>query len=77
VETGGEITLPAKLLNDIVTSSRGHPRMRNLSVPITSASGRYQVRGMGAEEFPELPVVEKEADHLPAEALIEGHGSCH
>jgi DNA polymerase-3 subunit beta len=82
VETGGEITLPAKLLNDIVSrlpegeitleDEAGEPAAP-FRATITSASGRYQVRGMGAEEFPELPVVEKgEAVYLPAEALIEG-----
>ena len=80
VETGGEITLPAKLLNDIVSrlpegeialqDTSGEP---SLGVTLTSASGRYQVRSMGVEEFPELPVIEKgEAVYLPAEALIEG-----
>ncbi len=80
VITGGEITLPAKLLNDIISrlpegeitldDEAGEPP---LGATITSASGRYQVRGMGVEEFPELPVVEKgEAVYLPGEALIEG-----
>ena len=82
VETGGEITLPAKLLNDSVSrlpegeitldDEVGEPPVP-FRATITSTSGRYQVRGMGAEEFPELPVVEKgEAIYLPAEALIEG-----
>jgi DNA polymerase-3 subunit beta len=80
VETDGEITLPARLLNDIVSRlPEGEIVLEDESgeVPfratITSISGRYQVRGMGAEEFPELPVVEKgEAVFLPAEALTEG-----
>lgn len=80
VITGGEITLPAKLLNDIVSRlAEGEITLDDeagevpLRVILTSASGRYQVRGMGVEEFPELPVVEKgEAVYLPAEALIEG-----
>ena len=82
VETGGEITLPAKLLNDIVSRlPEGEITLEDEDVEspasfratITSASGRYQVRGMGVEEFPELPVVEKgEAVYLPASALIEG-----
>ena len=81
VETGGEITLPAKLLNDIVSRlPEGEITLEDedvessaLRATIISASGRYQVRGMGVEEFPELPVVEKgEAVYLPAEALIEG-----
>jgi DNA polymerase III subunit beta len=44
---------------------------------VSAVSGRYQVRGMGAEDFPELPVVEDgEETHLPVNALIEGlHGS--
>lgn len=81
VETEGAITLPAKLLNDIVSrlpegdivledESAGEIPFR---ATITSTSGRYQVNGMGAEEFPELPVVEKgEAVYLQAEALLEG-----
>lgn len=80
VDIDGEITLPAKLLNDIVSrlpegkitlemSAESAP----LGVTLTSSSGHYQVRGMGVEEFPELPIIEKgEAVYLPAEALIEG-----
>ncbi len=95
VEVGGEITIPAKLLNDIVSRlpegeitledeegeaaneaedvSEVPVREERLVVTLTSASGRYQVRGMGAAEFPELPSVEAGvAIHLPVEALIEG-----
>ncbi len=83
VETGGEITLPAKLLNDIISRlPEGEITLDDeaettspapLHATITSTSGCYQVRGMGVEEFPELPVVEQgEALYLPAEALIEG-----
>lgn len=94
VEAGGKITIPAKLLNDIVSRLPGgeitleeeedaeseaqsdslEDRFASrLIVTLTSASGRYQVRGMSAEEFPELPQVEAGgAVHLPAEALIEG-----
>ncbi len=76
----GEITLPAKLLNDIVSRlPEGEITLGDdeagqaLGVTLTSASGHYQVRGMGVEEFPELPVIEKgEALYLPASALIEG-----
>lgn len=80
VEVGGEITLPAKLLNDIVSRlPEGEVVLESataempFSIIITSTSGHYQIRGMGAEEFPELPVLEAgEAVHLPMEALIEG-----
>jgi DNA polymerase-3 subunit beta len=91
VEAGGTLTLPAKLLNDIVSrlpdgeialdtgDSSATPsqeaRSENGSslITLTSASGRYQVRGMSAEEFPELPVVENgEVVQLSVESLIEG-----
>lgn len=78
VSAGGILTLPAKLLTDIVSrlpegditlDTEDHETL----VTISCASGRYQVRGMGAEEFPELPMVEDgEAAHLPSEALVEG-----
>ncbi|GGA10618.1 DNA polymerase III subunit beta [Okeania sp. KiyG1] len=78
VETGGSFTLPAKLFNDIVS------RLPDGNITIdddegeaiatlTSTSGRYEVRGMGGEEYPELPKVEDgEVIHLPSEALING-----
>lgn len=78
VEENGQLTLPAKLLNDIVSRlPEGEITLDDEAgealCNIRSASGRYQVRGMGIEEFPELPFVEKgEAILLPAAALIEG-----
>lgn len=84
VETGGEITIPAKLLNDIVSRlSEGEITLEDkprddgegetLIVTLTSSSGRYQMRGMGADEFPELPHIETPvAVHLSVEALTEG-----
>jgi DNA polymerase-3 subunit beta len=74
----GTLTLPAKLLNDIVAKlpsgeiTLDDEAGENL-VTITSASGRYQVRGMGAEEFPELPSIEDgETNQLSAAAFIDG-----
>jgi len=79
VETGGEIALPAKLLNDIVSRlpdgeiELEQTKEAALGVSLISASGRYQVRGMEVEEFPELPVIEEgEAVYLPVEALMDG-----
>ncbi|MBD2743322.1 DNA polymerase III subunit beta [Coleofasciculus sp. FACHB-1120] len=83
VEEEGLLTLPAKLLNDIVSRlAEGEITLEDkgeegtsegIIVMLTSASGRYKVRGMGAEEFPELPVIENgEAAQLPAAALIDG-----
>ena len=87
VEDGGEIAIPAKLLNDIVSRlPEGEITLEDTAgeeisdsdsdrriVTLTSASGRYQVRGMSAEEFPELPQVEVGmAVHLSVETLVEG-----
>jgi DNA polymerase-3 subunit beta len=83
VEEEGYLTLPAKLLNDIVSRlAEGEITLEDkgeeatsegIIATLTSASGRYKVRGMGAEEFPELPVIENgEAAQLPAAALIDG-----
>ena len=66
VQESGSLTLPAKLLGDIVsrlpdgdiTLDSGTETDAGLLTTLTCASGRYQMRGMGAEEFPELPVIE-------------------
>lgn len=82
VEEEGYLTLPAKLLNDIVSRlPEGEITLDDTEgetvVTINSKTGNYTVRGMGIEEFPELPVVEGgEAINLPAEALIEGLKGC-
>jgi DNA polymerase-3 subunit beta len=74
----GELTLPAKLLNDIVSrlpdqSITLESEPNELVVTLTSVSGSYQVRGMGTEEFPELPLVEsQDVSYLPIDSLIEG-----
>ncbi len=86
VETGGSFTLPAKLFNDIVSrlpdgnitidDDQGEALVEpsgSYIATLTSTSGRYQVRGMGGEEYPELPKVEDgEVINLPPEALING-----
>lgn len=79
IETGGVLTLPAKLLSDIVSRlADGNITIEsdadtNHVTTITSASGRYQVRGMGADEFPELPKIEEgEQTQLAADRLVDG-----
>ncbi|MDJ0724732.1 MAG: DNA polymerase III subunit beta [Prochloraceae cyanobacterium] len=86
---GGKITLPAKLLNDIV--SRLLPGEITLAyqeedddsgeadttityqVTLTSASANFEIRGLGAEEFPDLPVIEGDNSlDLPIDILSEG-----
>ncbi len=82
---GGAIALPAKLLVDITSrlpegeitlddeSATETNTGEGLIVTLTPKSGHYQVRAMGAEEFPELPVIENsEVIHITAAALIEG-----
>ncbi len=91
VETSGTLTLPAKLFNDIISRlpdgevtldderpSTGEDSAAEAGIlaTITSTSGRYEVRGMSAEEFPALPTIsEGQTVQLPAEALMQGlHG---
>jgi len=84
VVTGGKIALPAKLLNDIITRlPEGEITMfyepsdldDNPLFTITSVSGRFQIRAMNAEEYPDLPVVTGETLHLPVETLLQGFKS--
>jgi DNA polymerase III subunit beta len=78
VEEEGVLTLPAKLLNDIVAKlPSGEITLDDAAgenlITISSASGRYQVRGMSAEEFPELPSIEDgETNQLSATDFIDG-----
>ncbi len=79
VEQSGTLTLPAKLLGDIVSRlpdgdiTLDDGGDDNYLTTLTSASGRYQVRGLGAEEFPELPTIEDgEETQLSADLLIDG-----
>lgn len=79
VESSGAITLPAKLLNDIVSRLPGESQVTlsetepGAMVTLTANAGRYQVRGLAPDEFPDLPLVQNgEAVQLPTEALIDG-----
>jgi len=82
VAAPGEITLPARLLSDIVSRL---PADSEISLAVDSAQpttallasrfGHYEVRGLGAEDFPELPLGQMqtgEAVQLPAESLVQG-----
>ncbi|MEO0456521.1 MAG: DNA polymerase III subunit beta [Cyanobacteria bacterium P01_A01_bin.114] len=82
VDSAGELTLPAKLLSDIV--ARLPTEDLELSgaeedavVTLKCSSGEYQVRGMGAEDYPSLPEVEDgQLAQLSADAILEGlHGA--
>lgn len=76
VETPGIVTLPARLLNDIVTRLPNAPveiSMDGLAATITCGQGHYQMQGIAAEEFPELPAIASDTSlKLPAGVLLEG-----
>ena len=78
VSEGGTITLPAKLLNDIVSRlPEGEITLlaedEEALATLTSASGRFLVRGLEAQEFPQLPVVDEgQVLNLPVSTLLEG-----
>ncbi|MFO7629845.1 MAG: DNA polymerase III subunit beta [Prochlorococcaceae cyanobacterium] len=79
VETSGAITLPSRLFGEIVSRLSADSPI-TLSCPegdeqveLTSISGSYQMRGMPADDFPDLPLVQSGAPiRLEAEALIKG-----
>lgn len=79
VEGSGAITLPAKLLADIVSRLPPDGPI-TLSCPegeeqveLTALSGSYQMRGMTAEDFPELPLAQNGRPILlSGAALVEG-----
>lgn len=91
VEQSGEITLPARLLGDIVSrlsadsplslqsptiptsDSSSDEAGTSLSFQLTARTGAYTVRGMPAEDFPELPMAQSPvAVTLPAASLRDG-----
>ena len=64
VETSGAITLPARLLGEIVSRLSSDSPVTlavddsDEQVQLTSLSGSYQMRGMSADDYPDLPMVE-------------------
>lgn len=80
---GGAIALPAKLLVDITSrlpegeitldDESSETTGETLLVTLKHKNGRYQLCAMGAEEFPELPIIENSTTiQLPTASLIEG-----
>ncbi|MGB5135126.1 MAG: DNA polymerase III subunit beta [Prochlorococcaceae cyanobacterium] len=79
VEASGAITLPARLFGEIVSRLSAdspiglHCPEGGEQVELTSLSGSYQMRGMPAEDFPDLPLVQTgQPIRLEAEALVKG-----
>lgn len=77
IKQGGSITIPAKIFNEIISRIDGVLSF-SLSdddenvIKIMTLSGHYEVRGMGADEYPELPTVDGESITLPTDALLKG-----
>jgi DNA polymerase-3 subunit beta len=78
VATSGQVTLPAKLLNDIVSRlPEGEITIETAAADflatITSSSGSYQIRGMGTDEYPDLPAISNDTKtYFPTAALFDG-----
>jgi len=79
VEVSGAITLPARLFGEIVSRlSSDSPITLSCAegqeqVELTSLSGSYQMRGMPADDFPDLPLLQSGVPiRLEAQALIQG-----
>ena len=78
VESSGAITLPARLLGEIVSRLSSDSPITLATdeageqVELKSLSGSYQMRGMSADDFPELPLVESgKAVKVNARALLK------
>ncbi len=78
VENSGAITLPARLLGEIVSKlSNDSPLTLSTDesgdhIELNSKGGNYQMRGMSADEFPELPLVESGTSFkLHAHSLLQ------
>ncbi|MEB3275950.1 MAG: DNA polymerase III subunit beta [Cyanobacteriota bacterium] len=79
VEASGAITLPARLFGEIVSRLASdspitlHCPEGDEQLELTSLSGSYQMRGMPADDFPDLPLVQTGVSiRLQAQALIQG-----
>ena len=79
VEASGAITLPARLFSEIVSRQSSESPITLQSpeeseqVELTSLSGSYQLRGLAAEDFPDLPLLQTGVPiRLEAEALVRG-----
>jgi DNA polymerase-3 subunit beta len=79
VATSGAITLPARLFGEIVSRMPSDSPITlscedgSEQVELTSVSGSYQMRGMPADDFPELPLAQTGTPiKLDPEVLIKG-----
>lgn len=78
VEGVGEVTIPARLLIDILKNFPDIPVSFNidedtLAIEITTGEGRYKMVGHKSDEFPKVPVLENASKwEIPADILACG-----
>jgi len=79
VQSSGAITLPARLFGEIVSRMPADSPITlsceegGEQVELTSASGSYQMRGMPADDFPELPLAQSSTPiRLDPDVLVKG-----
>ncbi len=78
VEGAGEVTIPARLLIDILKNFPDIPVSFNidestLAIEITTGEGRYKMAGHKSDEFPQVPVLVDAAKwEIPADVLACG-----
>ncbi len=79
VESSGAITLPSRLFVEIVSRLAADSPITlsceegQEQVELTSRSGSYQMRGLSAEDFPDLPLLQTGAPiRLNVDALVRG-----
>lgn len=78
VEGAGEVTIPARLLIDILKNFPDIPVSFNidettLAIEITTGEGRYKMAGHKSDEFPKLPVLDNASKwEIPADVLVCG-----
>lgn len=74
---GGRITLPAKLLGDIVSRLPGGEvslqERENCGMTLSWTGGQYQLRGLSADDYPALPEIRgQEGLEVSIESLLQG-----
>lgn len=77
VEGTGEVTIPARLLLEIMKNFPDVPITisvdNNLAVELIAGEGRYKLAGHKSDEFPQLPVMtETSTWEIPADVLAKG-----
>ena len=78
VEGAGEVTIPARLLIDILKNFPDIPVSFNidentLAIEITTGEGRYKMAGRKSDEFPQVPVLQEPMTwEIPADVLACG-----